>query len=84
MKTIARFGSLEQAQLIKLKLESRGIEAFIPDDISATLTPHFFMTKSGVRVQVDEKDEEEARQILADDGDQADGDPPDSQAWIRT
>jgi uncharacterized membrane-anchored protein len=28
------------------------------------MAPHFFMTRSGVRLQVDEKDEEEAKRII--------------------
>ena len=64
MKTVANLGSLQQAQNLKMTLGSMGLESFIPDEIIAGIAPHFFMTRSGVRLQVDEKDEEEAKRII--------------------
>ncbi len=64
LKTIANLGSIQQAQSLKMMLGSAGIESFIPDEISAGLTPYLFMGKTGVRLQVAEEDEEESRQIL--------------------
>ncbi|MFK5922664.1 MAG: DUF2007 domain-containing protein [Verrucomicrobiota bacterium] len=64
MVTVANLGNIQQAQSLKLLLGSAGIEAFIPDEYSAGLTPYLFMGKSGVRLQVFEQDEEEARQII--------------------
>ena len=53
------------AQRIKLKLASVGIEVFLPDELGAAMTPHhMFGTESGVRVQVEDKDEELARKVL--------------------
>lgn len=74
MKTVANLGSIQDAQNLKLKLGSAGIEAFIPDEISAGVAPHLFMTRTGIRLQVEEKDEEEARQIIERGFDQID--PP--------
>ena len=64
MITVANLGSIQQAQSLKLLLGSAGIEAFIPDEISAGMTPYLFMGKSGVRLQVFEADEEEAKHII--------------------
>lgn len=64
MKTIARFSLLEQAQMAKAQLGSAGIEAFIPDEMSAGTIPYLFTTKAGIRLQVSEQDENEALQIL--------------------
>ena len=64
MKTIANLGTIQEAQDIKLQLASAGIEAFIPDEISAGVAPHLFMTKDGVRLQVAEADEVDAIKII--------------------
>lgn len=50
-----------------MRLEMAGIPAFIPDEIMASTAPHHFLTPSGVRVQVAEKDEEDARRLLQED-----------------
>ena len=52
MKTIAHFGTLMEAELLKLKLASFGIDAFIPDELTAGVAPHIFATRSGIRLQV--------------------------------
>ena len=49
MKTIANFGTLMEAELLKLKLASCGIDAFIPDELTAGVAPHIFATRSGIR-----------------------------------
>tara|TARA_R110000850_G_scaffold85842_1_gene185111 strand:- start:865 stop:1092 length:228 start_codon:yes stop_codon:yes gene_type:complete len=64
MKTIARFTNLQSAQIAKLNLGAAGIEGFIPDEMSAGTAPYLFMTKAGVRLQVREEDEEEAKAVL--------------------
>ena len=65
MKTVANLGTIQEAQRLKMLLGSAGIEAFIPDEISASLTPYLFMGKTGVRLQVvDDAEEEEARKII--------------------
>ena len=50
--------------MLRLKLGSMGIEAFIPDEVSAGVAPHLFATKAGVRVQVSEADEAAATEII--------------------
>ena len=52
METIAQYGTLMEAELLKLKLASCGIDAFIPDELTAGVAPHIFATRSGIRVQV--------------------------------
>ena len=82
MKTVANLGSIYAAQALKLKLGSAGIEAFIPDEMSAGLAPHHFMNPSGVRLQVADADEEQARKIIEDGFDlidPIDAFPPDNE-----
>ena len=64
MKTIAHFGTLMEAELLKLKLASFGIDAFIPDELTAGVAPHIFATRSGIRLQVAEKDVESAKAAM--------------------
>lgn len=64
METIANLASLQVAQLLKMKLGSEGIEAFIPDEVSAGLEPHIFLTRTGIRLQVKAKDLEAAKKIV--------------------
>lgn len=64
MITIANFGTLMEAELLKLKLASFGIEAFIPDELTAGVAPHIFATKSGVRVQVSPEDADQAKEVM--------------------
>ena len=64
MKTIAHFGTLMEAELLKLKLASFGINAFIPDELTAGVAPHIFATRSGIRLQVAEKDVESAQAAM--------------------
>ena len=52
MKTIAQYGTLKEAELLKMKLASCDIDAFIPDELIAGVAPHIFATRSGIRVQV--------------------------------
>ncbi len=72
MKTVANLGTIQKAQSLKLLLGSAGIDAFIPDEISAGLTPYLFLTKTGIRLQVADEDEDEARQIIEHGFDQID------------
>ncbi len=66
MITIAQCLNLGEAQQLKTRLEAEGISAFIPDEMSAGVAPHHFLTTSGVRLQVDEKDAEAARELISD------------------
>ena len=63
--TVSRYATLQEAQMAKMSLGACGINALIPDETSAGVAPHFFLTKAGVRLQVDEGDADEAKAILA-------------------
>lgn len=64
METILNLASLQTAQLLKMKLGSEGIEAFIPDEVSAGLEPHVFLTRTGIRLQVKTEDVVAAKKIV--------------------
>ncbi len=62
MVTIANCRDWQETQLLKSKLESSGIKAFVPDEMSNLdgLIMHF----GGFRLQVEEDDVAEAKAIL--------------------
>ena len=64
MRTIARCNDINQALCIKMILDGNGIDSFIPDENVATVAPYLFATRSGVRVQVSERDEMIAKELL--------------------
>jgi hypothetical protein len=64
MTTIRNCKDIGEATMLKMVLESCGIEAFIPDEVAAGVAPHFFHTDSGVRLQIAEADAESARQVI--------------------
>ena len=69
MVTVATCWDVQEAARLKLALESRGITVFIPDEHTATNAPYRFLTDpSGVRVQVAEKDEVAAREVIREEG----------------
>jgi len=67
MVTIAVCNSLDEAQLLKARLEGSGVRAFIPDEFMAQNELPVLFT-GGVRVQVSPEVEEEARRVMADPG----------------
>jgi len=66
--TLARFGELTAAQLLRGRLDSEGIECFLPDEVMATQTWHLQSAIGGIRVQVRQADLERAKEILAEPG----------------
>jgi hypothetical protein len=62
--TIARFLRIHEAYEAKLKLESIGIECFIPDEMYAKNFWFHLGGVGGVRLQVKEKDAAKALEIL--------------------
>jgi hypothetical protein len=66
--TLVRFGELPAAQLLCGRLESEGIESFIPDAIMAAQTWHLNRAIGGIRVQVRQSDLERAKLILEQPG----------------
>ena len=66
--TLVRLGELPAAQILCGRLESEGIESFIPDEIMAAQAWHLNRAIGGIRVQVRQADLERARQILEHPG----------------
>ena len=64
MTTVANCYDLQDALRLKGSLEAAGIPAFIPDEATASLAPHHFLTASGVRLQVADEHAAEARRII--------------------
>lgn len=67
MTTVASCFNLAEALRLRTQLEAVGIAAFIPDEMTASIAPHHFLTPSGVRLQVSDEHAEEALKILAAD-----------------
>lgn len=70
--TLVRFGELTAAQLLCGRLDSEGIECFLPDEVMAAQTWHLNRAIGGIRVQVRRADLDRAQQILAQPGVAAD------------
>lgn len=66
MKTVANCNNLFEAQRLKTLLEASGIPATIPDEAMAGIAPHHFLTNAGVRLQVVEENESEAKKIISE------------------
>ena len=64
METVANCFSIQEAMRLRTHLEGAGIPCFIPDENAASVAPHFFLTQSGVRLQVAEEDVENAKKLL--------------------
>jgi hypothetical protein len=61
--TLATFNYPAQAHLVKAKLAAAGIKSFVADEMMTTwLYP---TTTGGVRLQIDETDVDQAREILS-------------------
>lgn len=67
MITIANCFDITEANRLRMALESAGIPAFIPDEMTASLAPHHFLTSSGIRVQVADEHAAEAHKIIEDE-----------------
>src|ERR1035437_7554518 len=65
MTTVTTCSNLAEAQLLKALLDDAGIPAFLPEELTANSAPQLVFG-SGLRVQVEDEDAEEARQVLAD------------------
>jgi Putative prokaryotic signal transducing protein len=74
--TLTRFGELPAAQLLCGRLESEGIECFIPDEIMAGQTWHLNRAIGGIRVQIRRADLDQAKQVLEQAGSGGDASAP--------
>lgn len=62
--TIARFSFPYQAHLLRGRLESEGIEAFIQQEDNSSVLPYLAVTKSGISVLVKQSDKDAALEIM--------------------
>ncbi len=62
--TIARFNRLMDAYLVASRIESEGIECFLPDEMLAKSGYHHLIGTSQVRLQVKKENMFEALEIL--------------------
>src|ERR1035437_2941664 len=65
MTTVTTCSNLAEAQLLKALLDDAGIPAFLPDELTANSAPQLVFG-SGIRLQVEDEEAEEARRVLAD------------------
>ena len=63
--TITTFHFPHEAHLVRTRLESEEIEAFVADEHTARIMPFFGPAIGWIKLQVRESDEERAKEILA-------------------
>ena len=63
--TVARFPYSTEAEIIKGRLESDGIQVFLKDNITIDTDPLVSQAIGGIKLKVLAKDEDKAREILA-------------------
>ncbi len=69
MITVAHCTVIDHAMLLKSLLESCGITAYVPDELTAqNAPPYLFASGSQIRVQVADGDAVTARAILTENG----------------
>lgn len=66
MITVATCNNPMHAQMLKSVLEDSGIPALIANENAAQIMPHLILAMGGIRVQVAEAHEEEARKLIDD------------------
>lgn len=71
MITVATVNSLQEADALRLRLESSGIAVFLPDEFLCASVGAGAGVFGGVRIQVAEADVARARELLADQDDPA-------------
>lgn len=67
MITVANCFDFIEASRFRMALESAGIPVFIPDEMTASIAPHWFLNGSGIRVQVADQYAAEAQRIIEED-----------------
>jgi hypothetical protein len=66
MITVATCNNPMHAQLLKSVLEDSGIPVLLPNEHSAQTMPHLILAMGGIKLQVSEDHEENARALIAD------------------
>lgn len=66
MITLTTVSWIGEADALCAKLEANGIRTFVPDQFTATVLPLYGNAIGGIRVMVDERDLEQARELLRD------------------
>ena len=65
MTTVLHCSSVSEAMMKKSLLEGSGIRAWVPDELTSQVAPPYLFAGSGVRLQVEDEDAEEALRVLA-------------------
>ena len=65
MVTIATFSKVEEAHLLRMRLEAGGIPAYLRDENTIQIDWLYSNALGGVRVQVAEEDVDAAKAVLA-------------------
>ena len=66
MITLTTVNWMHEADLLCAQLASYGIEAYVPDQNTATVLPLYGGALGGIRIQVKEADLEKAREVMRD------------------
>lgn len=67
MITVATVSYIHEADLIRMKLEGAGIEAYVCEEMLTSINPLYSGALGGIRIQVAEVDAEQACEILGVD-----------------
>jgi hypothetical protein len=62
--TVGSFTYMYEAELLAAKLDSEGIEAYIPDAMTINVDPFLSNSLGGIRVQIRASDVDKARELL--------------------
>ncbi len=66
--TVATFSNAFNAHVLKGRLDSEGIPCFIKDEHTVAMNPFYNGALGGIKLQVRQEDEIEARRLLAEMG----------------
>lgn len=66
--TVATFANAFNANVVKGRLDSEGIPCFIKDEHTVAMNPFYSGALGGIKLQVREEDEADARRLLAELG----------------
>ena len=74
--TVRTFTTPEEAHLLRMRLEAGGVPAVLQDEYMIQMDWGISNALGGVRLQIDERDIERAREILEDQGEPLPSDRP--------